>query len=377
MRSLLLLLSVFFISPLSFSQKNETAEVLLAKANELLYKDPAQTLKIGAHLLTNATNATKRTQVLLVLSKSHFIAGNYSQSVANINAAIEESKRTGNKNTESETLLLAAEIYAFLDLHEISRKYYSAARSKGADDSMRIKVGAYQWFVAGQPPKTQDARKFLKSLRGDYSIYSFISRGAPFHLAAKVYAASNNDSAKFYYDKSITATGIASYWTMMALMDYSDYYFGKKEYKQAVSLLNQVLENSKMIRNPIIVLKANQKLSNCYLALNNNKMFREHRQKALRAPSDLDIQTTMSTNFAFETLQKQKTSEAENAKSAERNLNWILVGVAFMILLIWMFLRWHFATRINHQKDIINYVKLIKISQEKKLPIIKPAVKNL
>lgn len=147
---------------------------------------------------------------------------------------------------------------------------------------------------------------------------------------------------------------------MIALLDFGNASFDKKEYPKAIELLNDALEKAKIIGNPYFLMSINEKLSNCYLAIGNKAQFQVFKQKAVAAENDYETQISLATNFAFENLQKEKEEKLKTAKATQLNISLFLGIAGFILLLVWLFVRWLFATRINHESDIISYLKLIK-----------------
>jgi AraC-like DNA-binding protein len=378
MRSVTLIWIAVLLTNFSFSQENEAAGVLLKKANEMLYDDPSQTLKITEHLLRNPGNGTEKIQTCLLQTKSHLISGNLSEAIAGIHLALTEARLTNDKRIQSETYLLAAEIYGYLDLSEISRQYHNEAIKTADGPIAQKQLDAYQLFVADSILNTAAASKFLKNPPDpDHALYAFITRGTPFQLMARQFLKiGQTDSAQVYLEKNRAVLLPGAYWEMSDLLDRSAYFFAKKEYPQAIALLNRALGYQK-IRNPKLLMAANQMLSDCYLALGDKTRFHEFRQKAIVTENELDTQTTSATNFAFENLQTEKKEKVAQATAFAKKTYWILGVTALVILLVWLFARWLFATRINHTLDIINYLRLIKKSEEKPGIPVKPAVKNL
>ena len=352
MRSVFVLSAMFFLAAsFSYSQKNEASGVLLKKAGEVLYENPAQALKIGEHLLHNNNSEEETVQVYLLLSKSNLVSGNYMQALANIQLALVKAELTENPKTQFESDLLAVEIYSWLHLFEISNQYFAEAQKLAENDAaLEKRLEAYRLFDK-------------KPAANDELTYSFITKGTlSQRLAIGFEKASQIDSAAVYFQKSIH-NNLGSYWKMMALLDYSDYFFNKKDYPKAISLLGEALEKAKTIGNPYFLMAANQKLSNGYLASGNKTKFREFRQKAAAAENDYDTQVSLATNFAFEALQKDKEDKLKATKATQFNIC-IYLGIAgFVMLLAWLFVRWLYATRIRHESDIISYLKLIKKSE--------------
>ena len=147
MRSIfLILLALLFHIPFSYSQKNDDGNVLLKRANEVLYSDPEQALKISDHLLHNATDVKQTMQARLLLTKTHLMIGNYSEAISNIQAALKELKSIDDSDVRFETFLLAAEIYSYLELFEISNQYLNEAKKIAeGNSSFEKKLAVFQF----------------------------------------------------------------------------------------------------------------------------------------------------------------------------------------------------------------------------------------
>lgn len=374
---------LFLYTALSFSQKNEAGNVLLEKANEVLYDDPVQTLKIGTHLLHNSTDGKEKAQTATLLAKGNLIMGNYTQAIANVQLALTAAKASGEKEILFRTFLLAGEIYSYSDLFEISKQYrVEAGKIARGNPVLEKQSEAYDLFVAEGTPDISAFNAFLqKTAPEELDNYSFITKGTPLQLMARTFEkVSLMDSARVYYEKSfreLNKKNTGNYWKMIALLDYGTYFFDKKDYAHAIVLLQQSLEKGKKIRNPSYLMAVNEKLSDCYLALGNKNMFGQFRQEATVAGSDYETRTTLAANFAFETLQKEKEQKILQAKAFRQN-TYLGMGIsALVILLFWLFVKWQFATRISHTRDIINYLRLIQKTTEKPEFTVKSISKTL
>ena len=113
------------------------------------------------------------------------------------------------------------------------------------------------------------------------------------------------------------------------------------------------------------------------MALGNKAIFRELRQKVALSESEFDIKITLATNFAFETLQREKEQKLQVAKTTRDN-RFVALGItALVILMLWIIVRWQFSTKINHTKDFINYVNLIENTSKKQKTIVNQTSKSI
>ncbi|WP_309641507.1 helix-turn-helix domain-containing protein [Flavobacterium sp.] len=357
-RIFLISMVLLFHIPFSYSQKNDDGNVLLKRANEVLYSDPEQALKISDHLLHNVTDSKQTMQARLLLTKTHLMIGNYSEAISNIQAALKELKSIDDSDVRFDTFLLAAEIYSYLELFEISNQYRSKAKKLAVGNSIfQKKLDVFEF-----PDKKSEA--VLQKISSKETLaFSFITKGMPQQrIANQLLQKSQLDSAFVYFQKS-RENASGTYWKMTESLDFSNYFFQKKNYSQAITLLYESLEKCKKIKNNHFLMLINDKLSSCYLALNDKTRFREYKQKASIAANEDETRTTLARNYAFEVLQNDVEEQVKATQTAQQNWYWILGIIGFSLLIGWLFLRWLFGTRIKHESDIISYLKLIKKSE--------------
>lgn len=357
-RIFLILLALLFHIPFSYSQKNDDGNVLLKRANEILYSDPEQALKISDHLLHNATDIKQAMQARLLLTKTHLMIGNYSEAISNIQAALKELKSIDDAEVRFETFLLAAEIYSYLELFEISNQYLTEAKKIAEGNaSFEKKLAVFQF------PDKKNKMILDKIPSKEALVFSFITKGTPQQRIGNDFLQKSQlDSAEIHLKKNLD-NNLGNYWQMTESMDYGNYFFQKKNYPKAIASLNESLKKSKTIKNNYFQMSIYDKLSSCYLALNDKIRFREFKQKANIAGNDYETKTTLARNYAFEVLQKDVEEQVKTEQATQQNWYWILGISGFLLVLGWLFLRWQFDTKIKHESDIISYLKLIKKSE--------------
>jgi AraC-like DNA-binding protein len=363
-----------------FSQQDETG-LLLEKANEILYDDPKQAIKIGENLIQN-TDCSHKAETAILLAKGHFVTGQYALAVKNVQLAIAEAQQTGRPEAKFEAFILAAEIYNRLELFGISGKYLSEARRIAAKNAtLKKRLDGYAVFVATPAPSYMDCLACIKSAGdADAKNNAFLSKGTPLQLTARAYQQGfMADSAAAYFErneKDITTNRRGAYWQLLALIDHSDFHFAQKKYAAAANLLDRALQIEKTVGNPFFLKTIGEKLSAASLALGDRQRFEEFRKNAEIAQNDVDSQITEATNLAFETLQQEKMANIAQAKKSQSRIA-IVLGIAVLVILaLWLAVRWFFTTKSQHLQDVINYLKLIKNIEKKQEPVVKTA-KNL
>ena len=368
---------------MSFSQESDDSKVVLKKANEVLYFDPSQAIKIGEHLKHSSKSSEENLLTNLLLAKGYLLVGNYAQAIASIETALKESKEDIGINSRFEAYLLASEIYAQLELFEIAKKNYNEAQKiANKNSTLKKKVAAYDLFVDNQKKNHNYQMKFSKSISPQNEIdYSFITKGTPSQFIANAYFVMEKmDSASIYFMKStknLDKNHLGTYWKMLVLLDYSSFLLDQKEYASAQKILNEVLVKAKTFNNANLLYRIYTKLSVCSQALGNQREFKEFRLKANQAEIDFETQTSIATNAAFEHMQLEAEQTIVKQQNKQQTIYIMLGSFLLLLALGWLFMRWLYQSRINHTSDIISYLKLIHKPEEEIEVVEKTPVKIL
>lgn len=377
------LLLILAVTSSTFSQESDDTTVVLKKANELLYSDPAQALRIGEHLKHSATSAEEILQTNLLLAKGNQLVGNYTQSLVAIRAALQIIKENNSTATAFETYLLAAEIYSNLNLYEIANKFLSEAKKLTSGNLiLEKKLVAYELFVKEPKINTAAKTRFVSSIAGQNEMdYAFITKGTPSLLTALDFVSilDKNQSA-LYFKKSLESMRNKSngaYWEMIVLFHYGTFLFHQNDFVGAEKLLNESLEKSESIGNPYFQYQIYNSLSKYYLTIGNQSKFQVYKTKATEAENLHDSRKLTATNFAFECLQKEAETACKIEKERHYQSTLVLLLVGLFLLLSWFLLRVYYNSRSKHLLDIISYLKLIHQPASQPFPSQKIASKNL
>lgn len=363
--------SIFFLlgTSLLFSQRGEEASALIQKAKAELYVNPEQCLKITEYILHNyGYSKTALIQSKTLLADYYFITGKYTSAVDNIMLAIKQLPQVDDKDIQIETLLKATEIFSFLDLYEASGEYIAMAKETADGDiKWGKKIKNYELLYAKPNTDIVAYHRIIKETNPiEISDYSSLAKGTiTTQLAEKYLEAGKVDSAKLFFSRDITNNAKNSYWEMLAGLHYSDCDFKTGNYQNATGVLNAVLERTIVFKSPYIQAAIYEKLAKNFLALNNKEKYREFNLKATNATNLLNNEKTLAVNAAFDKLQNEESENVATTRVKETQTLWLLGIAALSIALIWLFVRWQYSTRINYTSNIVNYLKLIKATEEK------------
>ena len=90
------LVAALFVGSVAFSQENAEEKLLLAKANELVFSNPDESIKIANHLLKKNTSDEGIALLDVLLSNSYKAKGDYQQAVSYIFQASSHSRNVGD-----------------------------------------------------------------------------------------------------------------------------------------------------------------------------------------------------------------------------------------------------------------------------------------
>ncbi|RZJ27224.1 MAG: hypothetical protein EOO48_12355, partial [Flavobacterium sp.] len=351
---------IFLTSLACFSQKNESA-VLLKKAGEVLYDNPAESIKICSHLLTS-DSAEAKSRAAFLLAEAYLITGDYTRSLSFTELSISKSRESKDDKLLFESLMLSAEIHAHLTLLELAKKYRAEA----------------EMIDPGNPRlKSYDVLVLNSTAGSENTAEAFITKGTKLQHQANLFALSKPKLAASYFEKNLAGQKCrGAYWEILAQLDYGDFLLESKNYQKTIALLNEAGSKEKQFANPFFEKRINHDLADAWLALGDKDKFMEFRAKAASADDRYDTQVENAVNLAFENLQNQKAEIISGSRKKARNTNCTLAIAGFSLLLLSLGARWFFKVRTRNLQDIINYLKLIK-NVQRKAETAKPSAKNL
>lgn len=363
-KKLLFLLLFFSNITFLFSQKNEEVSVLFQNSEEALFRNPEQCLKITNHIIHNSTTTNELARAYLIRSKSYFTTGKFMLAAENILLANQQAEQSSENGIYIESLLFSSEIFNFLGLYAVANQQIEIARKVAqSDKKLTERVKKYLYLT------TTDNQKMASSTLTNELNTSYLSKGTiQTQIATEHLSQSQLDSALVSFQKSVDSNkvnNVGHYWEMITAMHFSNYFFAKKEYQNAVEQLNLAIEKGKLFSNDYFQEAIFKKLSENYLVTDNIIKYREFNQKSMTAGSNVSTELTLATNYVIEQLHKKKEEEINNARIIQNNINWILASIAGVLLLGWLFMKWLFTTRIQYMNDIISYLKLIHNSETK------------
>lgn len=386
-------IAMLFVSTSMFSQENAEQKLLLVKANELVFSNPDETIKIANHLLKKTVSQENVSLLNLMLSNSYIAKGDYNKSVDFIfKASANSAKNTDSLNTE--IAFVKAELSRKLHLYKQMNFYLSkieglVTKSKDKDyaASSQIRIDIEKIYADAERKKYTGALNALKNIerKNDGIVAEAYNRKLDIALAKslifkclyKIEASEQNFNHAFsYYQAQKKPDAVLE---TKILMGLGQVYFDKKEYTKAISTLLLSLEKAKKLGNIPLQEKINYYLADNYLAINDKAEHQKHFATFLSLNTTaLDIENE-AVNSVYNLISEEQDFKYEHEQ--KRLMLFTYIGFIALIVIVvsgLILFRINKARR-RRLKEIIGYLEvtnklLVKSDNDKKEPNKKIAI---
>ena len=378
-------IALLFVSATVFSQENAEEKLLLLKANELVFSNPDETIKIANHLLKK--NESENTIPLnILLSKSYKVKGDYPKSVSYIFEASSGSGKI-NDSLAVEIAFVKADLSRKMHLYSQMDGYLNDVKSLASDvkneeyvRAVEVKSdleGVYAYIERKQYAKAQKALESTLNKHKDVSSLDNIRMDIEY-LHAQIYKEMNRfgesrkcfNKAFSYYQKQKVSSLLLEARVYLGL---GQVYFHEKNYEKAVSTLLLSLGKAKKLDNSPLQEVINYELSENYFAMGNKA---EHQKyfSAFKILNEANLNMeTETVNSMYNLISEEQESNFTYQESKLKSYAYVsLAGLIFIVLSGMILYRVNKAKR-RQLKEIIGYLEvtnklLIKPESDKKEP---------
>lgn len=379
------IITLLLVSAVGFSQQNAEEKLLLVKANELVFSNPDETIKIANHLSKKSISEESKSLVNVLLSKSYTAKGDYDSSVAYIFKASENSKFL-NDSIKAEIAFEKAGLCRRLHLYKQMDEYLSdiqvlAGGVKNKDYALfaGTKIEIEKVYAALDQRKGSEALKFLKSgtkinkaiklpkyaLNKEVLLASAVTNMCldKYEISEKQY-----NEAFAHYKKQKSSNTI---FETKLLSGMAELYFQKKEYSKAINLLLMALPKAEKLGNKAIQETINYQLSGNYLALGNKEAHEKYFESFLKFNTAIVELENGAVNSFFTHLTEEQENDYVYIDKLYQRFAYIgMVTIVLVILSGFILFRLNRA-RIRRLREIIGYLEvtdklLVKPDTDKK-----------
>lgn len=384
LNSFLLISFVFFTGVLQ-----SQTEQLLNKAEEFIYYNPDESIKIGEHLLSSSSNDSFKASFFNILSEAYYVKGNW-------NAAIQKAFYNGdhlitqNPITEVENNLLRAKLFRFLYLDKQSEEcLYKAKLASELINSERKKDSLKVLFVFEEAAKYIERQEAQKA----FDILVDLKKSNKTFLENSLLLAQKFDILKgralkniFELDFAETAFNSAlsrleaqnnlNFFDAGEILNELGYlYLQQKRYLEAEAAFLKALEFGEKLNNIPLLEKINLGLARTYLAVNDKEKHGEFNAKVLLISSELEQLEQEAINTSYSLLTAEYQYSFKKVKDKHSYYFYVTLALLFVVLLFAVVVFYKGISQKRKLSEIINYLevsrKQLLSSTSKKKKVVK------
>lgn len=368
MRTVCTIWFVLIFCSISTAQENNTSS-LLKQAEEILYTDPQQAIRIAEYVSEKSDQTSQLIQAAYILTRGFYMAGKQDQALK-IGLKFSEKEIHDTPDTQIQLNILLSKILNELELKSLSKFYRNNANSLLDNDTPRttknwVKGKSIQYSLnLNQTDSTQyllnQLYKVKNKLKGTGNetfpeqIGSVDLDLADIHLREF-----EMDSVEVYLKIAFTESRKekpGNYLEMKALIGYSNFLFMQNAHSKAIDSLNSAMEIAKKFQNLSEQIIISRAIAENYLALNNLEQFNSYNKKADNLNSVRGDLENDAVNIAYNIF---NSNINENYNSLRAKSRWYLImlgGILLFLLLFWIFTKWRYQAKINQYRKFIDYL---------------------
>ena len=363
---------LFFLCIGITAHAQQSAEIagLFEKAAALVESHPQQSIKIGAHLLTNTTKNTDKAAANFLMADSYFSMGNYTTALEYAFESKFFAAAANHPEGQLKSDLLISKILRLLKLDIQSEAYLSEAKTLSTTVSAEL-----QHFMLGKILHEQalfelgkrhpkKALQLLEKAQLECEKYnkpeSVILSNQLAATSGKIDAALGNcesaaavfkQSLQFYksHDNKLGQTQV--------LYEQSKMYFQQKQHLSAIESLSKAIRLAEILQNDFLLADINKQFALNYLALNDRKKYHIYNQKFVALADNTETLENEATNAAFNLISKEQENHTLEREKKYELLFYVSVGIFCFVLLSGILLFFKNQSRQKRYAEIAAYLR--------------------
>lgn len=368
-----LLLIVGFSSGL-WSQNATKQQMLFIESETLCNSKPDEAIKIGKLLLNSNSTDKEKAKINLLFAKIYQVKGNYNTALSFL-FEVNKNPLSVEKEDLIEANIIKAEILRLLYLDDQSKKYLGVASTKiQLIDDKKERKSIYariviektlllierQNFVEASSLINKEEIKFVDELQenNDLNKDYLIAKG-------KIYLGLNNyDKALYYFNqlkavifKDKNSNKIAEINCNIGL---ATVFFQKKNYQEAINLLQESLVISKELDNLYFSEIIHKNLAANYLAINNEIDYKANNTDLLEVSVEFENQEQEAVNTAHNLITQEYDDLYEFNRKKFNNKLYIFLGSSLAILFLCFIIWYKLFSNKKRLREIINYLEITR-----------------
>ncbi|WP_452227188.1 helix-turn-helix domain-containing protein [Lacinutrix cladophorae] len=352
----------------TYSQQNN----LLIKADEVVYANPDEAIKIAEHILNISSESQIKAAANLIIGKSYLTKGDYNKAAIFVFNEVNQSQNIG-VITQVDAYLLKSKLLRTLYLDKQSQEnlfkaeaLVSSITNKKTKDSLQYSVAMENIYMQLNRRQNEEALSAIEATSIKFKDFLNEQKDAKIKIAlAKEMAFSQ--LSKF----DIAATNMDNTLVLLNAMEVNnlnektiiyrelgELHLQEKNFKQSEETLFIALRFAEIIDNPVLLMQINRDLAINYLATNQKNKYKVYNDEFLVLNNKVELMEQKSINTVFNLITKQQEKVVITKKEEyNKYRNLMLFGFLF-ILSIGVFMLLKNLARKKRLKEIIKYLEV-------------------
>ncbi len=343
---------------------------LVLKAEELVYSNPVEAIKIADHILNISQKPNENATANLLLAKSYMAKGDYDNAIVYAFDEVNQLEEV-DVNTRIENNIIKARLLRKLYLDPQSIECLNKARALNSEILLEKDRFEYHIFLEHinmllDRLKINEAITELKEKEIQFK--SFLDNNENekrtyYLLTTKAYNSLNQyDSAFVYMDKTFellnTSQNNNLYEKALTYKESGLLYLQNKEFKKSKETLFIALQFAEILDNQFLLEQIHRDLAINYLASNQNNQHNVYYKKFLNLNNSIEEIEQQSVNTYFNIISRQEESQLESYKSKYNQYLFISFAVAIFIIIIGILILIKSENIKKRKREIINYLEV-------------------
>ncbi len=376
LREVFVLLFFLGIFPPTIVAQILTEHQPIIKASEnLLYSNPNEALQIALQLTKNKNNTIEeKASINLLIAKAYYLMGNYSAALKllfdekQFNSYLSETEKFEiqiYKVTILRNLALDKEAKKILAIAynqtgtatDLKTKHYFQSVLSIEKAKFLLNENQFEKGIQLLLPQKNNSFAYLNDFP-DVEISYCITLGE-FYLRQR-----NFVSAEKYYN---TAQAILKkqkneniYFKTYILSGLADVHFFQKNQIEATAILNEAFNYAKKLRNAYLEEKIVQQQTVNFLALHDINKYKLTNYNFIKIHYQSEGLEQDAVNSAYNLLSDEYANIYIEKKSYYCRILYYIIGLFFVVLIIYFIFLLQIIRRKNHLNEIVNYVNITR-----------------
>ncbi len=362
-------ITIFFLFFLIniFGQSTNDFSEMLQEAQNNLYLQPSESVKITEHIIQKATNSSQRIQAYLLDAEAYTVMGNYDNAVK---ASIEAKKLA--ENTKDVEMLVKASISSIALLNQlgmdiVAEEYYIRTKAIVGETSNKITAtylkGGAELLEAYKHLEEENNFEALPNLLNANILFeeisdNLLSNQTRATIIETYLAATNLESAKDYLQSTLQKIADEpdnKFLRMVTLNQLGRVYFLQKDYQLSLTSFQTALEIAQSLNNQSYISKIMEGQAASYLALDKASLFYANRIESGQIANQVEAEEEKAVNTLYNYINDNNTLKKETIKKTyQTNLMFLGSGL-FLLLLIGTTLKYRYGKRARQYESFIKY----------------------